>query len=94
VTGIGSVAVRCPRVHDRVGRGSERIRFCSAILPPYAHRSRSLEVLITILYLKGLSTGDFEAALIVLLGRDASGLSAATIGRLKEAWSEAHACWS
>src|SRR5262249_17514475 len=78
--------VRCPRVRDRGGEGCERIRFSSAILPPYARRSKSLEVLIPILYLKGISTGDFEDALIALLGRDAGGLSASTIGRLKEAW--------
>ena len=57
-------------------------------------RTRHLEVLIPILYLKGVSTGDFEEALIALLGRDAGGLSASTIGRLKEAWSEEHARWS
>ena len=56
MTGIGPVAVRCPRVRDRIGEGSERIRFSSAILPPYARRSKSLEVLIPILYLKGIST--------------------------------------
>ena len=93
MTGIGPVAVRCPRVRDRVGEGSERIRFSSAILPPYARRSKSLEVLIPILYLKGVSTGDFEEALVALLGKDAGGLSAATVGRLKEAWSEEHARW-
>jgi putative transposase len=48
----------------------------SAILPPYARRSKSLEVLIPILYLRGISTGDFEDALIALLGKDAGGLSA------------------
>jgi len=94
MTGIGPVAVRCPRVRDRVGKGSERIRFSSAILPPYARRSKSLEVLIPILYLKGVSTGDFEEALVALLGKDAGGLSASTIGRLKEAWSEEHMRWS
>ena len=94
MTGIGPVAVRCPRVRDRGGEGSERIRFSSAILPPYARRSKSLEVLIPILYLKGISSGDFEDALITLLGRDAGGLSASTIGRLKEAWSEEHTRWS
>ena len=93
-TGIGPVAVRCPRVRDRVGAGAERIRFSSAILPPYARRSKSLEVLIPILYLKGVSTGDFEEALIALLGKDAGGLSASTISRLKEAWAEEHARWS
>ena len=51
-------------------------------------------MLIPILYLKGISTGDFEDALIALLGRDAGGLSASTIGRPKEAWSEEHARWS
>jgi transposase-like protein len=94
ITGIGPVAVRCPRVRDRGGEGCERIRFSSAILPPYARRSKRLEVLIPILYLKGISTGDFADALIALLGRDAGGLSASTIGRLKEAWSEEHARWS
>jgi putative transposase len=94
MTGIGPVAVRCPRVRDRVGKGGERIRFSSAILPPYARRSKSLEVLISILYLKGISTGDFEEALIALLGKDAGGLSASTIGRLKEAWSDEHTRWS
>jgi putative transposase len=94
MTGIGPVAVRCPRLRDRVGEGPERIRFSSEILPPYARRSRSLDVLIPILYLKGVSTGDFEEALIALLGKDAPGLSASTIGRLKEAWSEEHARWS
>src|SRR6266567_520890 len=94
MTGIGPVAVRCPRLRDRVGEGSERIRFSSAILPPYARRSKSLDVLIPILYLKGVSTGDFEEALVALLGKDAPGLSASTIGRLKEAWSEEQARWS
>jgi putative transposase len=77
--------VRCPRVRDRAADGRERICFSSAILPPYARRSKSLEVLIPILYLKGISTGDFEEALVALLGRDAGGLSASTIGQFKEA---------
>lgn len=94
VTGIGPVAVRAPRVRDRVGARQERIRFTSAILPPYARRSKSLEVLIPMLYLKGISTGDFDEALQALLGSDAGGLSAATVARLKNAWSEEHARWS
>jgi len=81
-------------VRDRAGEGPERIRFCSAILPPYARRTKSLEVLIPILYLEGVSTGDFEEALVALLGKDAGGLSASTIGRLKDAWSEEHVRWS
>jgi len=93
MTGIGPVAVRCPRVRDRTADGMERIRFSSAILPPYARRSKCLEVLIPILYLKGISTGDFEEALAALLGKDAGGLSASTITRLKEAWVDEHARW-
>jgi putative transposase len=81
-------------VRDRVEQGCERIRFSSAILPPYARRSKSLEVLIPILYLKGVSTGDFEEALLALLGKEAGGLSASTISRLKEAWSDEHTRWS
>ncbi len=95
MTGIGPVAVRQPRVRDR-GAGAddpERIRFTPAILPPYARRSRSLEVLLPILYLKGISTGDFEEALAALLGKDAPGLSASTIARLKESWIDEHNRW-
>src|SRR5262245_63370970 len=91
MTGIGPVAVRCPRVRDRADEGSERIRFSSAILPPYARRSKSLEVLIPILYLKGVSTGDFDEALIALLGKDDGGMSATTDGRLRQAWLEEYA---
>ena len=76
MTGIGPVAVRAPRVRDRTGQGADRIRFSSALLPPYARRSKSLEVLIPALYLKGISTGDFAEALAALLGPDAGGLSA------------------
>jgi putative transposase len=71
-----------------------RICFSSAILPPYARRSKSLEVLIPILYLKGISTGDFEEALAALLGKDAGGLSASTVARLKDAWVDEHVRWS
>jgi putative transposase len=93
MTGIGPVAVRAPRVRDRVGTGEERLRFSSAILPRYARRSKSLEVLIPTLYLKGVSTGDFEEALAALLGKEAGGLSASSIARLKDAWADEHARW-
>ena len=63
MTGIGPVEVRVPRVRDRLGNAVDRIRFSSAILPPYARRLKSLEVLIPVLYLKGISTGDFAEAL-------------------------------
>jgi len=93
MTGIGPVAVRAPRVRDRAGLGEQRIRFSSALLPPYARRSKSLEALIPILYLKGISTGDFAEALAALLGPDAGGLSASTIARLTEVWADEHAHW-
>ena len=95
MTGIGPVGVRQPRVRDRgvAAENAARIRFTPTILPPYARRSRSLEVLIPILYLKGLSTGDFEGALAALLGKDAPGLSASTIARLKEVWLDEHEHW-
>jgi putative transposase len=93
MTGIGPVEVCVPRVRDRLGRADDRIRFSSAMLPPYARRSKSLEVLIPVLYLKGISTGDFAEALSALLGPNAGGLSASTIARLKEVWAEEHARW-
>ena len=96
MTGIGPVAVRQPRVRDREAGADdpERIRFTPMILPPYARRSKSLEMLIPILYLKGISTGDFEEALAALLGKDAPGLSASTIARLKEVWIDEHRRWN
>ena len=86
-TGIGEVPVRQPRVRDRGPAAADaRIRFTSAILPRYLRRTRSLEELLPWLYLKGISSGDFSEALAALLGPEAPGLSASTIGRLKEAW--------
>ena len=93
MTGIGPVCVRQPRVRDREAAEGERIRYSPSILPRYARRSKSLEVLIPILYLKGISTGDFEEALAALVGKGAPGLSASTIARLKEVWTEEHAHW-
>ena len=69
MTGIGPVAVRQPRVRDREAAEGERIRYSPSILPRYARRAKSLEVLIPILYLKGISTGDFEEALASLVGK-------------------------
>ena len=94
-TGIGPVAVRRPRVRDRQPDGEGgRIRFTSAILPPYLRRTRSIEELLPWLYLKGISTGNFAEALAALLGPEAPGLSASTIARLKAAWSEDYERWS
>jgi putative transposase len=94
-TGIGSVTVRQPRVRDRAAAADDpgRIRFSPAILPPYMRRSKSIETLLPILYLKGISTGDFSEALAALLGRDAPGLSPTAIIRLKDGWIDEYDAW-
>lgn len=82
--GSGTLEVAAPRVNDR--REGERFR--SRILPPYMRRSPKVAEVLPILYLRGLSTGDFREALPVLLGEDATGLSASNITRLVEVWRE------
>ena len=80
-TGIGPVAVQRVRLRDRgVGETGERIRFTSAILPRWARRTPSLDALLPILYLRGVSMGDFQEALTALLGKDAPNLSPSVIG--------------
>jgi putative transposase len=93
-TGLGSIPVCVPRVRDRGGKGAgEQIRFTSRILPPYLRRSKTIDDLLPWLYLKGVSTGDFSEALAVLLGRDAPGVSASTISRLKDRWKAELETW-
>jgi len=93
-TGIGQIPVKAPRIRDRkANNGSERIRFQSSILPPYLRRSKSMEELIPWLYLKGVSTGDFTQALSALVGKDAPGLSSATVSRLKSIWQDDYEKW-
>ena len=86
--GSGTVPIRAPRVNDkRVDEETgERKRFSSKILPAYARRSPKVTEVLPILYLHGLSTGDFGPALRDLLGEDASGLSSSSIQRLTETW--------
>lgn len=90
-TGIGPVAVRVPKVRDKRGQG---VKFNSRLLPPYIRRTKSIEETLPWLYLKGVSTGDFQEALQALLGRDAKGLSATTISRCKRLWEEEHEAWN
>ena len=89
-TGLGPVKVQVPKVRDRSGSG---IKFHSALLPPYLRRTQQIEELLPWLYLKGISTGDFQEALAALLGKAAKGLSAGTISRLKDRWRADHARW-
>jgi len=87
--GAGTVEVRAPRVNDRrVDEQGERRRFTSQILPPYMRRSPKVSEVLPILYLRGLSTGDFRPALEGLLGKEASGLSATNISRMTAEWDE------
>jgi putative transposase len=87
--GAGSINFQAPRVDDR--RPDQR--FTSRILPPYMRRSPRLNEALPILYLRGLSTGDFEEAIPVLLGADAAGFSATTITRLLRVWQDEHTGW-
>ena len=94
-TGIGPVEVRRIKLRDRgAGAQGARIRFTSAILPKWARRTRSLDALLPILYLRGISTGDFQEALSALLGKDAPNLSPPVIARLKGQWESEYARWS
>ncbi len=94
VTGAGQLNVTQPRVRDRAPDAESRVHFSSKILPPYLRRSKSVDELIPWLYLKGISTGDFNEALESLLGADCIGLSANVIVRLKEQWSDEYEQWS
>lgn len=90
-TGICDVEIKVPKVRDRSGSG---ICFNSSLLPPYLKRSGSIEELLPWLYLRGLSTGDYQEALGALLGDKAKGLSANTISRLNQHWGDEHREWS
>ena len=93
-TGIGPVAVQRVKVRDRDRTGNgERVRFTSAILPRWCRRTRSIDALLPVLYLRGISTGDFQEALAALLGKGAPNLSTSVIARLKGDWQADHERW-
>ena len=89
VSGAGPLEVKQPRVNDR----RPQCRFRSSILPPFLRRLPSVDALIPILYLKGVSTGDFAEALSAILGPQAVGLSPTNIVRLKEGWQKEYEAW-
>jgi putative transposase len=93
LSGVGPVKVKQPRVHDRRPK-QHREKFTSQILPPYLRKTKNIEELIPWLYLKGISTGDFNEALAALVGPDAKGLSASVVTRLKAVWQEEYQAWS
>ncbi len=94
-TGIGPVAVQRVKLRDRgeSETGAERIRFTSAILPRWARRTRSLDALLPILYLRGVSMGDFQEALGALLGKEAPNLSPSVVARLRGEWEADYTRW-
>lgn len=94
VTGSGTLEVRAPRIDDRrVDPEGQRQRFSSQILPSYMRKAPRVTEVLPILYLRGLSTGDFQEALPVLLGEAAGGLSPTTITRLTGSWEAEYHAW-
>ena len=89
-TGIGPVSVRIPKVRSKTGTA---VTFRSALVPPYIRKTKTLEAALPWLYLKGISSGEMGAALKVLLGPDAKGLSANTVSRLKRDWANEYDSW-
>ena len=90
MTGAGPVRIRQGRVRDQ----HRKLKFTSRILPPYMRRVPSVDALIPVLYLKGISTGDFTEALEAILGPNAAGLSATNIVRLKDGWQKDYEAWT
>ena len=93
-TGVGPIEVRRAKVRDRGDVGTkEKVRFTSAILPKWARRTKSLDALLPVLYLRGVSAGDFQEGLAALLGKDAPNLSPAVISRLTAEWQADYDAW-
>jgi transposase-like protein len=89
-TGVGEIEAQVPKVRDRSHSG---VKFNSSLLPPYLKRTKSIDEMLPWLYLKGVSTGDYQEALNSLLGENASGVSATTISRLKSKWLDEYGEW-
>ena len=89
-TGLGPVTVKVPKVRSRMGKP---VTFRSALVPPYVRKTKTLEAALPWLYLKGISSGEMGAALKVLIGPEAEGLSASTVSRLKQAWAQEYKDW-
>ena len=89
-SGVGPITVRIPKVRAKTG---DPVTFRSVLVPPYVRKTRMLEAALPWLYLKGVSSGEMGEALKVLVGPEAKGLSASTISRLKQVWSEEYERW-
>jgi transposase-like protein len=91
--GSGTMEVQAPRVNDKRVVNGARQRFRSSILPPYLRKSKAVTDVLPVLYLRGLSTGDFREGLSALLGEEVAGLSPSVITRLTQAWQEEYGAW-
>ena len=89
-TGMGPVTVKIPKVRAKTG---EPVTFRSALVPPYVRKTKTLETALPWLYLKGVSSGEMGEALQVLVGPEATGLSASTVSRLKQVWGQEYQAW-
>ena len=94
-TGVGPVEVRRPRIDERraVEQDRQHQQFTSGVLPRFLRRTPTVEGVVAVLYLKGISTNDFDAALQAIYGEQAGSLSAATVSRLKEVWYQEYQQW-
>lgn len=95
MTGVGSVVIQRPRIDEReaISHDSDHKRFSSGVLPAFLRRTPTVEGIVSTLYLKGISTNDFDVALQAIYGEDSARLSPATVTRLKEAWSDEYHAW-
>jgi len=94
VAGSGQIEIEAPRIDDRALEIHKEPRFKSSIVPPYLRRTKNVDELLPLLYLKGISTGDFSEALESILGKNVIGLSAQNIVRLKQVWQKEYEQWS
>ena len=90
-TSLGPITVKIPKVRAKSG---EPVTFRSALVPPYVRKTKTLEAALPWLYLKGVSSGEMSAALEVLVGAEAKGLSASTVSRLKQVWAQEYRAWN
>jgi putative transposase len=93
LTGLGPVPVRRAKLRDRGATGQDRIRFSSSLLPKFARRAPSVDAVLPVLYLRGISSGDLQEALAALVGPNAPALSPQVLSRLKAAWKDEHDRW-
>ena len=93
VTGAGQLAIQTPRVDDRALVEAGKPRFKSSLVPPYLRRTKNIEELVPVLYLKGISTGGFTEALEKIFGKNVIGFSAENIVRMKQIWEQDYKQW-